>query len=1004
MKRILLLFAGILVFLIPWTASAQITVSGIVTDANTKEILPGVSVRLKGSQSGTATNDAGRFTLSGVPPGATLVFTSVGYVTREVPAAESMEVSLEEDYAKLEEVVVTGLATSVKRSNLANAVGTISARELTGTAVPHTIESAMNGKLTGANIVQSSGAPGGGISVRLRGLTSVNSSTQPLYVIDGVFVDNSSISSGINTVTIASRSSGSTSNQDNPSSRIADINPEDIESIEVLKGASAAAIYGALAASGVVIITTKRGAEGRTKISLNQDVGYSEAARLLGVDDWNEDKIQGFFQTLDAAGNVTNQPAVDAQKELYRQAVAEGRIFDYEKELYGEKGLLTATSVSVSGGTEKTKFYVSGLYQDEEGIIKRTGYNKSSFRTNLDHKISNRFNVSLSANYIHSSTDRGLTNNDNAGVSFGVALSGTPTYENLFPNELGEYPRNRYAPSNPLETRDLMTNNEEVNRFIGGLSFTAFVQQNATSTTKIVLRGGLDTYNLTTRAIFPNTLQFQSGGNGTNGASIQGNTTNLNTNFSALAVNTLTTDEQRVIFTTSAGATLEDFDQNQVLNIATILITGQENIDQASAIRVDQFRSPRKNRGLFLQEEINFRDMVILTGGIRIDKSSDNADVNDFQTFPKGSLAINVAEMPFWKSEKVDLLKLRAAYGESGNFPPFGAKFTGFSPSNIGGVGGILIGAPNQAGFTQLGNSGIKQERQKEFEAGVDLGLFGGKIGLEATYYNRKGTDLIFAQNVPSSSGFIQRIVNGGTLRNRGAEVSLVLAPFKNENFSWSSRTSFWMNRSKVTELSIPPFNTGGFANVLGSFRIEEGRSATQIVGFDDIDGDGTADGVFVLGNSEPDFQMSFLNDFTLLKNLSLSFVLHWKNGGQNINLTELLTDLGGTSPDYSENAAARISALGVTSRQYVQDSNYLRLREAGLYYTLPADLLKRSFGNVVESIRLGVSGTNLFTITPYKSYDPEVSNFGSGGFSTAVDVMPYPSARRMFFHVSANF
>ncbi|HEY0898185.1 MAG TPA: TonB-dependent receptor, partial [Sphingobacteriaceae bacterium] len=642
--------------------------------------------------------------------------------------------------------------------------------------------------------------------------------------------------------------------------------------------------------------------------------------------------------------------------------------------------------------------------QDEGGIIKNTGYTKSSFRTNLDHKISNRFNVSLSANYINSSTNRGLTNNDNAGVSFGVALSSTPTYEYLFPNEKGEYPRNRYAPSNPLETRDVITNNEDVNRFIGGVSFTAFLQQSSTSTTKVILKGGLDNYTMATRAIFPNTLQFQSGGNGTNGASIQGNTTNLNTNFSAYAVNTLATEEQKVIFTTSAGATLEDFDQNQVLNIATILITGQENLDQASAIRVDQFRTPRKNRGLFVQEEININDKVILTGGIRLDKSSDNADVNSLQTFPKGSIALNLANFDFWKSSKVNLFKLRAAYGESGNFPPFAAKFTGFSPSNIGGVGGILIGAPNQAGFTQLGNSDIKQERQKEFETGFDLGMLDGKITFEATYYNRTGNDLIFAQNVPSSSGFIQRIINGGTLRNRGAELSLILSPYKTENFSWSSRTSFWLNRSKMTELNIPAFNVGGFSNGLGTFRIEEGKSATQIVGIDDTDGDGTADGVFVLGNSEPKFQMSFLNDFTVAKNLNLSFVLHWKNGGQNINLTELLTDLGGTSPDYTEGAAARVSALGVTARQYVQDSHYVRLREAGLYYTFPSTMLQKSFGKAVENFRIGVSGTNLFTITPYKSYDPEVSNFGSAGFSTAVEVTPYPSARRMFLHLTANF
>lgn len=201
--------------------------------------MPGVSVKVKGSSTGTATAANGTFSLSNVQENATLVFSFLGYISQEAKAAPNLNISLREDFAKLEEVVITGLATSVKRSNLANSVATISAQELTGTAVNQTLEGALSGKLAGANIVAASGAPGGGISVRLRGLTSVNSGTQPLYVVDGVFIDNSSISSGINAVTIASRNSGSTSNQDNPSNRIADINPEDIESIEVLKGSSA---------------------------------------------------------------------------------------------------------------------------------------------------------------------------------------------------------------------------------------------------------------------------------------------------------------------------------------------------------------------------------------------------------------------------------------------------------------------------------------------------------------------------------------------------------------------------------------------------------------------------------------------------------------------------------------------------------------------------------------------------------------------------------------------
>lgn len=1010
--KVLLISIFMVLNLLALRSNAQITVSGTVTDAGTRQTLPGVSVKVKGAATGAVTNENGRFTLANVNENATLVFSYIGYVSTEAKAAANMNISLREDFARLEEVVITGLATSVKRSNLANSVATISSKELTGTAVNQTLEGALNGKLAGANIVAASGAPGGGISVRLRGLTSVNSGTQPLYVVDGVFMDNSSISGGLNAVTVASRASGTTSNQDNPSNRIADINPADIESVEVLKGPSAAAIYGALASSGVIIITTKKGAEGKTRISLSQDMGFSEASKLLGVRTWDENKIQSFFQSVDGQGNVTNQADVDVQKAYYRDAVAQGKIYDYEKEMYGNKGFLSTTSISLTGGTEKTKFFLSGLNQYEDGIIKNSGYKKSSVRVNADHKISNRFNVSLATNYVHSSTDRGLTNNDNAGVSFGVALSSTPTYMDLFPDAKGDYPRNRYAPSNPLETRDLITNNEKVDRFVGGLTLTAYLQQSEKSNTKLLLKAGMDYYTLSTRAIFPNTLQFQSGGNGTNGASIQGNTTNLNSNLSAYLVNTYSMPAQGLNFTTSAGSTLENFDQNQILNVATILITGQDNLDQASAIRAEQQQTPKRNRGLFAQEEINYKDRIILTGGVRFDKSSTNADVNSFQAFPKASIAINLANFDFWKLKTANLLKLRAAYGESGNFPPFGAKFTGFTPSNIGGVGGTLIGVVNPAGFTQLGNSRIKQERQKEIEAGLDLGLLEGKIAFDATYYNRQANQLILAQNIPSSTGFVQRIVNGATLKNRGLELGLTLSPLSSPNFKWNSRTNFWLNRSEVTKLDIPSFNIGGFSNGLGSYRIEQGKSATQIVGIDDTNGDGEADGVFVLGNSEPDFQMGFSNDFTIYKNLNLSFTLHWKKGGQNINLTELLTDLGGTSPDYDEidsrtglgKAATRINALGVTARQYVQNSNYVRLREVGLYYTIPSDLIKRSFNGVVESIKIGASATNLFTITPYKSYNPEVSNFGTGGFSSAVEVTPYPSARRLFFHLGVNF
>jgi hypothetical protein len=267
-------------------------------------------------------------------------------------------------------------------------------------------------------------------------------------------------------------------------------------------------------------------------------------------------------------------------------------------------------------------------------------------------------------------------------------------------------------------------------------------------------------------------------------------------------------------------------------------------------------------------------------------------------------------------------------------------------------------------------------------------------------------SDLILNQNLRPSTGFTRGFVNAGELRNRGLELALSATPIETEAIKWDSRTSFWLNRSEITELNIPPFAIGGFGNTLGTFFIEEGKSATQIRG---IKGD---EGVQVLGDAQPDFQMNFHNFLTIKRNLSFSFLFHWKQGGQNINLTELLTDLGGTSPDFDDddngngipNAQERVNALGVSAEPFVQDASYLRLREIGLYYTLPITLLSSAFGDVVRVVRIGASANNLFTISDYKSYDPEVSNFGGNGLSTGVEVMPFPNSRRMFFHFTIGF
>ena len=982
MRKLLLCLTGCLLMMLPASLLAQNkTLTGKITDANGNPIA-GVSIVVKQTTQGTATDAEGKFKLI-VPANATIIISSTGFKSQTIKAdaiAADLVIKLQEDVAHLDEVVVTGLATSVKRRNLANAVATISSKELNGVAPAQTFDAALEGKISGAYINANSGAPGGGISVKLRGVTSVYGNTQPLYVVDGVFVDNTATSGGLNVVTNALANGSPTSNQDNPSSRIADLRAEDIENIEILKGASAAAIYGSKAAAGVVIITTKRGKQGKTQISVSQDVGFIKARKLLGV---------RTFTAARAASLSSDSATGVALSQQFLAAQAAGQIYDYEKEVYGNTGFARNTVLSMSGGNEKTNFYFSAAQKDEGGIVKNTGYRNSSLRLNLDHRISDNIKIGLSTNYVNSLADRGLTGNDNSGVSLGIALSSTPSFAQLHPDAQGNYPNNPFAASNPLQTIALMENNESVNRFITGVTLDAGLQKSNRSVTKIIARGGLDFYNLVTTALFPSNLQFEAVNKGT---SIQGFTQNLNVNYILSLVNTFTPSD-KLSFTSSAGLTQENGNYDNLLNVATQTIAGQSNVNQAGALNATQFRSKYQNNGIFVQEEAVIAEALSLTAGVRFDRSSDNGDVARYYTYPKAGISWNLTRPGIINEGLFDNVKLRAAFGEATNIPAYGSKFTSLVISNIAGNPGVIVGS-------QEGQPNIAPERQTEIEAGIDFSLLKGRLGFEATYYNKDIYDFLMLSNPPSSSGFSSSWANAGNLRNRGVELGLNAKIIESRNVTWNTSVNFWLNRSLVTKLTIPSVPQGSFGYVLGSFQIQQGSSATQILG---LDGTG---GVSKLGDAEPTFQMNTYNEITFFKKLSLRFLIHWKYGGDNINLTNLENDFGGTSADFDKvtNKAGlpdgiyRITQVGVSAREFVQDASYLRLREIGLYYTfnkLPV--------NYVRAIRVGVSLNNYITITKYKSYDPEVSNFGTG-FSTGVDVDPYPATKRADFHISFDF
>lgn len=974
LKQALLVFMTAALPAMLW---AQVTVSGTVTDASGNAV-PGATIKLRNSNLGTSTDANGKFTLTVPGQGGTLEFSAISFKSQTLLVSSStsnLSIQLTEDVGKLDEVIVTGLATSVKRRNLANAVATISSKELTGGAPAQTLDAAMNGKITGAYINANSGAPGGGISIKLRGVTSVFGNTQPLYVVDGVFVDNTSTPAGLNTVTAAARG-GNSSNQDNPSNRIADLRAEDIENIEILKGASAAAIYGSKAAAGVVLITTRRGKAGQTKVSFSQDLGFVKVRKLLGARVFTE-------TSAEALGG--NDPATRAaRKQEFLDAQAAGKIYDYEKELYGETGFTRNSSLSVSGGSERTTFYFSASQKNEDGIIKRTGYRNSSLRLNVDHRLNDNIKIGVSANYINSSADRALTNNDNNSVTMGVALSSTPNFTELHPDALGNYPRNKFSASNPIETRDQVTNNEGVDRFVMGGNIDAIFQKSTSSTTRFIGRGGIDFYSLKTTALFPNSLQFQQVNQGTN---VQGFTRNLNANYILSLVNNFTASTD-LTFTTSAGITQEQGDYNNLLNVATKTVANQSSVDQAGALTATQLRNKYQDNGIFIQEELGIIDAITLTAGVRFDKSTNNGDPNKYYAYPKAGFSWNLTNMGFWKSGFFDNLKVRAAYGEAGNFPAPGSKFTTMSIFNIDGTIGLLVN-------TLRGRPDISPERTSELEAGLDFSVLKGRLNFEISVYEKKIKNFLLQRPVSGSTGFSTEWVNAGQLRNRGIEISLNAQPVASRDVRWNTTLNFWLNRSRITQLNIEPIELGVFGTTLGTFRIEEGSTATQIVG---IDG---PNGVVKLGDTEPRFQMNWFNEVTFLKNFSLRFLFHWKNKGDVVNLSELLTDLGRTSPDFDDldkdgnaKGPARLANLGVSARQFVQNAGYLRLREVALYY---------SFGKMptrfVKGLRIGVSANNYFTSTKYKNYDPEVSNFGTG-FSTNVDVMPFPASKRATFHL----
>ena len=998
MKRIRSsVFSLLLLVLVSASASAQThRVNGSVTVEGSGEPIVAASVNIVGTSLGTYTDDQGRFSLN-VPDGpATLRVRRIGYSqkTLALPAgATEANVSLARDVLQLETQVVTGTATTVSSVNAANAVTVISSERLN--RVPaQTIDYALQGKVPGALISQNSGAPGGGTQIQLRGVSTLNAGFQPLYVVDGVIVDNSSIANGLNVISQSARGNFSSS-QDQTVNRASDINPNDIESVQILKGPSASSIYGSRGTNGVIIITTKQGmAGGKSTLDINQRFGTTRISNTLGL------RCFASAADVDAAGYDSTGYGASTNK-----------CNDYEHQLYGEHPFNYQTIASLRGGTATgTTYFVSGLVQHDGGLARNDFYNKQSLRVNVGHSFSSRLNLRANMEGIHSLTQRGISGNDNTGINPYTTFSVTPTFIDLRPQADGSFPRNpinAVGNSNPFQNAELIKTPEDVFRILAsGRAVYNLVAQDR-QTLDFTFNGGLDSYSDHAKInspasvyveqvnALPGTL-FVSDGNVLNAT--------LGASFNHRLIRDLFTA------TTSFGFGQVRRNTDVVANTGRGVFPGVTNVASATQIFTNEGQSVVKSNSIFVQEEfLTLAERLLLTAGVNSERTSNNGDAHKYYAYPKFSASYR---MP--TPSAIDELKLRLAYGRAGNQPLTG-KFTFLT--NL-----IEEGATGFRASTVQGLSTIKPETASEIEGGFDLTFFTGRARLSATQFRKQIDNLLLSASVAPSTGFSTQIINGGQIVTHGTELELGMTPIQGDQFSWVSSTTYSSNKGTVTRLPVPGFipASGSFGSRFGNAFVQQGQLVTVLQAINGCTALNTAGTscpaanriLSFVGNSAPDYEMGFNNDFTF-GSFRLSSLFDWRKGGLGVNLTnnyfDLTTAQCGTAINCSllqdtAAAAARSLAFAQGKAIYVENSGFVKLRELTLGYQLPAALASKLFNGHAQNARLEISGRNLKTWTKYTGLDPEVSNFGNQPLGRFQDVTPYPPSRTFFLTINTTF
>jgi TonB-dependent starch-binding outer membrane protein SusC len=989
----------------------SLTVSGTVKDENSIAI-PGVSVIVKGTSSGTTTDEAGKYVLEINDGNVTLIYSFIGYTSQEIAVNNrtQIDVSMLPDVQTLSEVVVVGYGTQ-RKTDLTGAITSIKGETLREMPVT-SMEQTMQGRLAGVQVQQSSGQPGGGISIRVRGVSSIAGGNEPLYVIDGLpqFNDDVRAANGLAT-----------------------INPSDIESIEVLKDAAATAIYGSRGANGVVMITTKSGKSGQPKITFESSVGFQEVRRKLRLME-TEEYIQ-YAKNYYINSSLTVPGDLESFSQTYNNT-------DWQEHVFN-RAAMTNNTISISGGNDRSRFFISTGYLDQRGIVRNTGYKRISARLNLDSKISDRFSVQSRL-----TVSRGIQNGFSPSVgdntrNFGK--SGIGSIMRSLPvvpikNEDGSYTDttpfsfNGIDAENPIAITDEVLDQNTTTRIQGGIDLKADIIKGLKNTVRI---GG--DYSHTRRDLyFPKILPRLGNNIGAAELGLYDKTSALIEDFleykydisegtyiEAIAGGSLQRERFNLVELAGSGFGSDDM-KNYNLQAANSISKPITDVSENTIISA------------FGRVRFNYQEKYLLAASIRRDGASVFAENSKYGIFPSVSAGWRISEEAFLKGDEIlSNLKLRASWGQAGNpaIKPYQSLLLGRSVNTGQGAGtGLAVGlAPT------LPNPDLKWETTTQTNIGIDAGVMNEKFRITFDYYIKTTSDLLALVQLPPTAGVGAGIGSGpgqvldnvGEVENKGWELTLGANVINSSDWTFSVDVNFSQNNNRVTKTKdnkdVPTITGGNDASGSNSIiRPGEPLSAfygPKYLGLDEdqipvhlnVNGDTTATGAdiinaldnVIIGNPYPKMYYG-LN--TMLKYKRFTLTTTWTGvSGSTINNAGLFDMVNPTAAnqfnklkaawEYYPTPSQAAANRHLRSSRYMESGDYFRLRNIRLDYNF-----NLGSANVIKNLNIYFTGQNLLTITDYSGFDPEVNTFSGNDRRQGVDLAAYPAAKTYTIGLSATF